>query len=194
MSDAELVQSLNESDRLLISPFEVRGMIHRSLQLFKDRELKKSLKNVVGRVILNFFKNASRQAMDGVYTPVYKKVEKAVKEMLLSGEIDEAIASKVNQFSETQDIMQLLIGQLIADATFTVLINSMIRRQAGEAVASEVKMAKRFCGQSLLCGEDNTPPSPISEKSPEQHKSLIVEQEPGAGDESRKALEGDKNA
>lgn len=141
------------------------------------------------RIILSSFKDVSRQGTDGIYTPVYKTVEKAVKETILWGVIDEAIALKVDQFSETQDFVQHFIGRLVAEPTFTVPITNMMRRQAGKVAAREVKLSKQFGRQVSLGGEDNTPPSSRFEKSQEPCKQLIVRQEPRMEDESCKAPE-----
>lgn len=70
----------------------------------------------------------------------------------------------------------------------------MIRRQARKPVASEIAMAKQFGRQFTSGEEDNKPPLSMSGRSPEPRKPLIDKQEPGMGDESRKAPGGDKTA
>lgn len=123
-------------------------------------------------------------------TRKFKRQEK----LLLSGVINKAIAFKNYQFSETQDFTQLSIDLLIGETIFTVSITNMTQRLAGRVVVIELKMPKQFGGQSSSGGEDNTPPSPMSGKSLKSRKPLIVKEKPGVGDESRKELEGDKNA
>lgn len=70
----------------------------------------------------------------------------------------------------------------------------MIQRQAKKAVASEMKVASQFGGQSSSGEEDKKPLSPMSGKSLEPRKPMIVRQKQGVGNESRKEPESDKNA
>lgn len=105
----------------------LQNMIETAFNIHEENRLRHLIDDEVEKKVLDLFKEAHENELNGIYIKLYQTVERTTAKAIYFGEAGDIINTKFEKLAKSQHFMKHIIHQLTQSPTFPAPVTRLVK-------------------------------------------------------------------